>query len=101
MPMQGIVLILVMAIVVEALVEYGKSIGKAFSDGSVKTAVTYLVAIAVGITLCFAAGCDLFTAVGVTFGWPWLGKTLTGIIISRGANYVSDFVKKLQTSKEG
>ena len=97
--MQGVVLILVMAIVVEALVEYGKSIGKAFSEGSVKVAVTHLAAIAVGITLCFAAGCDLFDTVGVGFGWSWLGKILTGIIISRGANYVSDFVKKLQEPK--
>ena len=94
--MEGIVLVFVMAIVVEALVEYGKSIGKAFMEGSVKIAVTQLGAILLGVLLCFACGGDLFIAVGVEFTWPWLGTALTGVFISRGANYVSDLVSKLQ-----
>ncbi len=95
--MKGILLILTMAIVVEALVEYGKSIGRAFmEEGGVKTAVTQLCAIGLGVVLCFACGGDLFAAVGVDFAWPWLGVVLTGVLISRGANYVSDFIGKLQ-----
>ena len=98
--MQGIILIVTMAIVVEALVEYGKSIGKAFVEGVVKTAVTQLVAIALGVVLCFACAGDLFAAVGVAFAWPWLGTVLTGVLISRGANYVSDLIGKLQKKGE-
>ena len=98
--MTGIVLIFTLAIIVEAVVEYGKSIGKAFLSGGWKTAVTQLTAIVVAVALCFAAGGDLFAAVGITFAWPWLGVVLTDILISRGANYVSDFMKKLQSKKE-
>lgn len=99
--MKGIVLIIVMAIVVEALIEYAKTIGKAAANGGWKTAVTQLAAIALGVLLCLVTGGDLFAVVGIAFMWPWLGVVLTGIIISRGANYVSDFVKKLQgISKE-
>ncbi len=94
--MTGIVLIIVLAIVVEAFIEYGKSIGKAFADGAWKTALTQLIAIAVAVALCMATGADLFAVIGLVFAWPWLGIVLTGIIISRGANYVSDFVKRLQ-----
>ncbi len=97
--MQGIVLILVMAIVVEALIEYAKTIGKAFVSGERKTAITQLTAIALGVLLCFMVGGDLFAVVGIAFVWPWLGMFLTGIIISRGANYVSDFIKRLQGVK--
>ncbi len=97
--MEGVVLIITMAIIVEALIEYGKSIGKAFVGGEWKTAVTQLLAIAVAVLLCFMTGGDLFAVVGIAFIWPWLGIFLTGIIISRGANYVSDFVKKLQVGK--
>ena len=97
--MEGLILVVVMAIIVEALVEYGKSIAKAFAERSVKTAVTQLVAIGLGILLCFASRGDLFSLAGVTFGWPWLGMVLTGIIISRGANYVSDFVKRLTVTR--
>ena len=97
--MTGIILIIVMAIVVEALIEYAKTIGKAFTGGAWKTAVTQLAAIALGVLLCFVTGGDLFAAVGITFAWPWLGAVLTGVIISRGANYVSDFIKRLQSVK--
>lgn len=98
--MTGIVLIITMAVVVEALIEYAKSIGKAFSSGEWKTAITQLVAIVVSVLLCVATGADLFAVVGIVFVWPWLGILLTGIIISRGANYVSDFVKRLQGAQK-
>ncbi len=98
--MQGVVLVLIMAIVVEALVEYGKSIGKAFLAGSWKTAVTQLAAIAAGILLCTAAEADLFATIGLQFHCSWIGVLLTGILISRGANYVSDFIRKLQNGQE-
>ena len=98
--MTGIVLIIVLAIIIEAFIEYGKSIGKAFAAGAWKTAVTQLFAIVLGVLICFATGADLFAVVGVAFAVPWLGVVLTGIIISRGANYVSDFVKRLQGVKK-
>ncbi len=98
--MKGILLIIVMAIVVEALIEYAKTIGKAVADGEWKTAVTQLAAILLGMLLCLMTGADLFQAVEITFLWPWLGYILTGILISRGANYASDFIKRIQGVKQ-
>lgn len=92
--MEGLTLVIVLAIITEALVEYGKSIGKAFIGNDIKAAVTQLAAIAVSVLLCFAAGADLFKVVGITFAWPWLGVVLTGVLGSRGANYLSDLVAK-------
>lgn len=94
--MEGFILILVMAIVVEALIEYAKTIGKAFLSGGWKVAVTQIAAVVLGVLLCFMSGGDLFAVVGIAFAWPWLGNVLTGILISRGANYVSDFAKRIQ-----
>lgn len=93
--MEGITLILALAIVTEALVEYGKSIGKAFTSKDFKTAATQVVAILVSIALCFAAGADLFQIVGIQLAWPWIGTVLTGILGSRGANYLNDLISKL------
>lgn len=98
--MKGIVLIVVLAIVVEAFIEYAKTIAKAVKEGGWKVAITQLTAIALGVLLCFMTGGDLFVVVGISFIWPWLGIFLTGIIISRGANYVSDFIKCLQGVKK-
>ena len=97
--MEGIVLIITLAIIVEAFIEYGKSIGKAMLGGGWKTAVTQIIAIIGSVAICFASGADLFAAIGLVFVWPWIGVVLTGIIISRGANYVSDFIKRLQGNK--
>jgi len=93
--MEGITLILVLAIVTEALVEYGKSIGKAIAGKDIKAAVTQVAAILTSVLLCFAAGADLFQVVGIDFAWPWIGTTLTGILGSRGANYLSDLIGKI------
>lgn len=98
--MKGTILILITAIVVEALIEYVKTIGKALVSGGWKIAVTQLAAIALGVFLCLMTGSDLFTVLGIEFAWAWLGVILTGIIISRGANYVSDFIKCLQGVKQ-
>ena len=99
--MEGFVLIVTLAVVVEALVEYGKSIASAFLRKEGKTAVAQLAAVLLGVTLCVAGRGDLFAAAGIAFVWPWLGTVLTGILISRGANYVSDFIGKLQKKQEG
>ena len=39
---------------------------------------------------------DLFAALGLDFGVPGIGAALTGLFASRGANYVSDIISKLQ-----
>lgn len=98
--MKGIVLVVVMAVVVEALVEYAKTVAKMFADGDRKKGLTQLAAVIIAVLLCFATGADLFSVLGVEFAWQPIGILLTGIFGSRGANYVSDFVKKLQTAKE-
>jgi uncharacterized protein YacL len=99
--MKGILLVVVLAVLVEALVEYGKSISKMFTEGDIKTAVTQIVAILVSVLLCWIAGADMFAAVEISFVFPWVGVVLTGVLSSRGANYLSDFIKKLQNAKGG
>lgn len=93
--MEGLTLIIALAIVTEALVEYGKNIGKAIAGRDIKAAITQVLAIVTSVALCFAAGADLFQVVGITFAWPWIGVVLTGILGSRGANYLSDFLAKI------
>ena len=94
--MDMMVLTMVMAVTVEALIEYIKSFGKAVLAKEWKTAVTQIVALITSVCLCFAVNADLYSVLGVTFELPWIGCVLTGIFASRGANYVSDIVKKIQ-----
>lgn len=95
--MTEFVLVLMMAVTVEGLVEYAKSIGKAFLSKEYKTVITQAAAVVVSVLLCFAANANFYEALGVGFAYSWVGVLLTGVFASRGANYVSDLITKLQT----
>ncbi len=85
-----LVTILILAITVEALIEYGKLIFQKQINWK------QLVALVIGVLLAVAANVDLYELAGVTFIVPYVGVVLTGIIFSRGANYVADFLKMVQ-----
>ena len=86
--------IIAVAILIEGLVEYGKTIGDMVENGEKKTAITQCITIVIGVLLAFAFDKDLFATVGMAVNHT-IGIVLTGIIMSRGSNYVSDFVSKL------
>lgn len=94
--MEGITLILVLAITVEALVQYGKNIVAMALNKEYKTFATQLAAVLLAVLVCFSTGADIYELLGVSFTVTWLGTLLTGIVISRGANYAADFIKRLQ-----
>ena len=50
----------------------------------------------VSIVLCLLAGADIYATFGITFIGGWVGMVLTGVLASRGANYVADAIKRLQ-----
>lgn len=99
--MKTIALIIMVAIVLEALVEYAKTIMKMVEDKDYKTAITQFVTIILGIGLAYAFKLQLFNGAMTEFYEglsinPILDMVLTGILFSRGSNYFSDFVSKLQ-----
>ena len=93
--MQAILLTLMLAVTVEGLVEYVKSVAQ---RKSWKTITLQLGAAAVSILLCIASGADLYAALGVEFSLPFVGGALTGVFASRGANYVSDLIGRLRAA---
>jgi hypothetical protein len=49
-------------------------------------------ALVVSILVAVAAGLDFYTLVGFTLKWPIIGVILTGILLSRGANFMHDIL---------
>ena len=96
----NIAIIIAVAILIEGLVEYGKNIADMFYGGDKKTAITQLVTIAVGIAIAFAFNADMFMPLGLTVN-HYIGMVLTGIIMSRGSNYVSDLITKIGQTTVG
>ncbi len=96
--MDDLALVLMLAVTVEALVEYAKSAVQMVVDRTIRCFVIRLAAIAVSVGLCLLAGADLYAVLGVTFRWQPVGCVLTGVFAARGANYVSDLVSALGTA---
>ena len=90
--------IFMLAMVTEALTEYVKT---AVLIRDWKSAVVQLCALGIGLLVCLAASADLPAELGVPFQVPWLGSVITGILVSRGANYVNDLTGRLRTVKGG
>lgn len=84
-------IIFILALTVEALIEYGKLIFQKEINWK------QIAAVIVAVGLAVLAQTDLYAILGVTFVVPYVGMVLTGILFSRGANYLSDFIKLTQT----
>lgn len=53
-------------------------------------------AIAVCLILAFGARLDIFELVGIPLVTPYVGTALTGILASRGANFIHDLYSKIE-----
>lgn len=98
--MKTISLIIMVAILLEALIEYGKTIEKMISSKEYKTAITQGITIILGIGLAFVFNLQLFNnAMSEFYEGLAINHTidiiLTGILFSRGSNYFSDLISRL------
>lgn len=57
-----------------------------------------LGAIILGIIVAFAAKIDIFEILGIPIDIKYLGNILTGILISRGSNFIHDLLGNISES---
>lgn len=81
------------AILVESITNALKPIWDETKRGISYTAVVPLM---VGVIIALAADLDLFGIFGLDITWPLVPQMLTGIVISRGANFVYDLISRVQ-----
>lgn len=92
--MDVIGIVFVLALTVEALVEYSKLI---FVERTINW--KQIVALVLGVTVAVLADVDIYEWVGVAFSFHYVGCVLTGIMLSRGSNWLADFIKRIQIGK--
>ena len=83
--------IIAMAVVIEGIVTYVK---EWFVSGEIKW--QQILAAVIGIALAILYNLDLLALVGMVSTLPVVGCVCTGILISRGSNYIFDFIKALK-----
>jgi len=88
----NIIQLIIVALIVEAVWETAKM---TWQHGKVD--VDRIGSICLGILLAFGAKVDFLALVGIPLIIPYLGYVLTGLIISRGSNFVHDLWVSLQS----
>lgn len=83
--------LVIIAILVEAIWENIKMI---WQKG--KLLIDVIGALGFGILICILTDANIFPIVGISIKIPIIGEILTGIIVSRGANFVHDLFTKLK-----
>jgi len=82
--------VILLSIVVEGVVTYVKTwfVDKHFQWQQLVTCI-------LGIVIALAYAMDILSLFGVTSKVPYVGQILTGILLSRGSNYIFDFIKRI------
>lgn len=85
----------IVALLVEAIWENLKMI---WQNG--KFSIDKIGALILGITICVFAKIDIFSMLNIPLNIAYLGSIFTGIICSRGANFVHDLYNKILKKEE-
>ena len=85
--------IVTFAMLIEALITYYKEF---FAGGG--SSWEMIASLVLGITVAIAYSLDLPSYFNLNSQIPYLGNILTGILLSRGSNYLFDLLGKLSLS---
>lgn len=92
--MEQLTLLLMVAILVEALSDWVKDLL------SSQTRRSRLVALGISLIIVFTLQLDLFLLLRLEPAVPVVGGVLLSILVSRGANFVHDLLDRLRSWKE-
>lgn len=86
--------LLFIAVIIEGLISYVRML---VVDKRFQWQVFAAMLLGVGCALAFKI--DLFTIAGIPAALPYVGEILTGVLLSRGSNYVFELLGKLDKVK--
>ncbi len=87
--------LLFLAVIIEAVITYAQTL---VVNKRIQWQIAAAMLLGVGCALAF--GIDLFAIAGIPAAVPYVGQILTGVLLSRGSNYVFDLIGKLTTVGE-
>jgi hypothetical protein len=90
---------LLLAFVAAATVEaVWETLKMGWEDGKIR--VDTVGPIVLGLVVAFTLPVDIFELLGFSFSVEIVGKILTGILISRGSNWIHDWINRIQADWE-
>lgn len=89
--MAPVMILITVSIITEGITEWLKMSFKLDDNAN----VIYIITAALGVAVALLTGADIFAALGISTRVPFVGQILTGVLCSRGSNYVYDVMRKL------
>ena len=94
--MEKLLIIIMAALIAESVWE---TLKMTWQEG--KISIDRIGALVVALVLCVGVRLDMLALLGINVTIPFLGVILTGILISRGANFIHDLLVRIgQVGKE-
>lgn len=93
--MKTFFVLIISTIIAEAIWELVKNLFPPIKD-EVWKYVNLAGALVAGLVVALVANLSVFDLLEFPLRWPIAGQILTGILISRGSNYIHDMVLKLK-----
>ena len=93
--MQGLLILIVLAMLVESVWE---TIKMCWEHG--KVSLNKIGVIVVSVLIAVMCGVNLFQLLDIDIAIPVVGSILTGILLSRGADFTHKLIKQLVTAKD-
>jgi len=84
------------AVIIEGVITY---VNTFFANGKFQWQM--LTAIVLGVLIAIAYNLDLLALFGMVSTIPIIGCALTGILLSRGANYIFDLINSIGSYNKG
>lgn len=80
------------SVIVEAIITYCDNLFLSTGEFHIKM----LISLALGMLVAIAYKLDLLELMGMKSNIPYVGNILTGLLLSRGSNYVYDILSALK-----
>ena len=90
--MQGFLQILVVATIIEALVQVLKPV----YDREKGWNRDLILALFISMLVCALTKADVVAYLGMPFSVPYVGSIMTGVLVSRGTNFIHDLLTSIQ-----
>jgi len=92
--MEAWALVFLFAILVEAIVQTFKA--GVPEETKVPAWLWPAVSAVLGVVMCAAGGVDALSALGVEITVPFIGQASTGLLVSRGSNFLYDVWRRIK-----
>lgn len=88
--MEKLLIIIMVALIAESVWE---TLKMTWQEG--KISIDRIGALIVALVLCVGVRLDILALLGINTTIPFLGVILTGVLISRGSNFIHDLLVKI------